>query len=40
MNTFVLRDMSVLSKQEMLKINQTFDRENFQARAGACARYI
>ena len=37
---FVLRNMDILSKQEMFKINQTFDWENFQARAGACARYI
>ena len=41
MNTFVvLRDMSILSKQEMFQINKTFDQENFQARADACARYI
>ena len=37
---FVLRDMKILSKRKMFKINQTFDLENFQVRAGTCARYI
>ena len=41
MHTFVvLRDMSILAKQEMFKINQPFDQKHFQARAEACARYI
>ena len=41
MSTFVvLRNMSILSKQEMFKINRTFDRENFQACARAHAHAI
>ena len=40
MNTFVaLRYINILSKEEMFKINQTFDQENFQAR-GVNARAI
>ena len=30
----------MFSKRKMLKINQTCDDENFQVRAGTCARYI
>ena len=37
---FVLRDIGILSKQKMFKIDQPFDLENFQVRASECARYI
>ena len=37
---FVLRDITILAKQKMFKIDHPFDQENFQVRASECARYI
>ena len=39
-NFFVLRDMNILSKEKMFRINHSFDSQYFRVRARDCARSI